>query len=96
MHQVILSMLVTKDLDSKVVDHIDPWGEILTYIAWAIRASYHHNIMATPFRSVLGKDMIFNFKPVLDWQVVTTLKRQQMDIDNVQKKTLGKSRITMK
>ena len=28
-HQVILNMLVTKGLDKKVFDYIDPWGETL-------------------------------------------------------------------
>ena len=32
-HQVILNMLVTKDLDNKVLNYIDPWGETLAYIA---------------------------------------------------------------
>ena len=40
-HQVILNMLVTKDFSNKVLDYIDPWGENLEYIAWAIRASDH-------------------------------------------------------
>ena len=41
-HQVILNMLVTKDLDNKLFDYIDPWGETLEYIAWEIRDSYHN------------------------------------------------------
>ena len=32
-HQVILNMLVTKYLDEKVFDHIDPWGETLASVA---------------------------------------------------------------
>ena len=31
-HQVILNMLVTKDIANKVFDYIDPWVEILSYI----------------------------------------------------------------
>ena len=33
-HQVILSILVTKDLDKKVFNYIVPWGETLASIAW--------------------------------------------------------------
>ena len=29
LHQVILNILVTKDLDNKVFDHTNPWGETL-------------------------------------------------------------------
>ena len=46
-HQVVLNMLVTKYLDNKDFDYIDPWGETLSYIAWSIRASYHHTIIET-------------------------------------------------
>ena len=31
--QVTLNMIVTKYIDNKVFDHIDPWGENLAYIA---------------------------------------------------------------
>ena len=73
-HQVILNILVTKDLDNKVFDHIDPSDETLTYIAWTIRASYHRNIMATPGQDIFGRDMIFNLTSVVDWRVVTAAK----------------------
>ena len=33
-HNVILNMLVIKDIDNKVFDHIDPSGETLVSIAW--------------------------------------------------------------
>ena len=32
-HKVILNMLVTKDIDIRVFNHIYPWGENLAYIA---------------------------------------------------------------
>ena len=82
-HQVILNMLVTKDLDNKVFEYIDPWGETLSSTAWAIRASYHFTIMATPGQYFLGRDMLFNLASVVDWRVVTTAKQRQVDIDNV-------------
>ena len=31
-HQVILNMLVTKYINNKVLDYIDPWCETLVYI----------------------------------------------------------------
>ena len=83
MHQTISNMLITKDLDNKVFNYIDPWGENLEYISWMMRAYYHHNIQLTPGQAVFGRDMIFNIESVLDWQAITTVKQQQMDIDNV-------------
>ena len=85
-HQVILNMIVTKDLDKKVFDYIDPWGKTLTYIAWAIRASYHRTIMATPGQDIFGRDMLLNLASVVDWRVVTAAKQRQLDIDNVREK----------
>jgi Integrase core domain. len=38
-HQVIHNMICTKDLGNCVLDYIDPWGKILSSIAWAIHAS---------------------------------------------------------
>ena len=53
-HQVIFNMLVTKDLDNKVFEHKDPWGETLVYISWTIRAYYNCTIMETLGQAVFG------------------------------------------
>ena len=76
-------MLVTKDLYNKVFYYIDTWGETLASIAWAIRASYHRTIMATPGQDVFGRDMLFNLTSVVDWIVTTSAKQHQVDIDKV-------------
>ena len=81
-HQVILNMLLTRDLDKKVFDYIDPWGETLASIAWAIRDSYHCTIMTTPCQAVFDRDKLFNLASIVDWQVVTAAKQRQVDIDN--------------
>ena len=81
-HKVILNMLITKDLDNKVFDHIHPWGETLAYIPWDIRASYHCTIMSTSGQYVFGRYMLFNLASVVDWRVVTSAKQIQVDIDN--------------
>ena len=83
LYQVILNMLVTKDLDNKVFDYIDTWGETLAYISLAIRYSYHRTIMATPRQSVFCRDMLFNIASIIYWRVVTADKQLQLDIDNV-------------
>ena len=82
-HQVILNMLVNKNLDKKVVCYIYPWGETLESIVCIIRASYYRNIQDATVKSVFGRDMIFNLTSVVDWQVITDGKKQQVEIDNV-------------
>ena len=82
-HQVILNMLFTKDIDNKVFDYIYPWGESLVNIAWAIRASYHCTIEATPGQVVFDIAIIFNLASVVYWRVIISNKQHQVDIDNV-------------
>ncbi len=81
-HQVIRNMMVTKDLSERVLDHINPRGEILNSIAWAIRASYHNTLRATPAQLVFGRDMIFNITTVVDWHAVHNRKQAQVLSDN--------------
>jgi hypothetical protein len=81
-HQVIQNMIRTKDLSNRVFDYIDPWGEIISSIAWAICASYHSILGATPAQLVFGRDMIFNIKTIVDWKTITTRKQKQILKDN--------------
>ena len=82
-HQVILNMLAIKDLDNKVFDYIYPWGESITYIEWAIRASYQYTIHIIPVQAVFGRDMIPNLTSVVYWRVINYMKQWQVGIDNV-------------
>ena len=66
LHQVILKILVTKDLDNYIFDHIYPWGENLLSIAWETRASYHRTIMTTPGKYIFGRDMLFDLVSFVD------------------------------
>jgi transposase InsO family protein len=66
-HQVIESMIKTQQLEDQVLDYVDPFGEFLASIAWAIRSSYHRTLEATPAQLVFGRDMIFNIKTVVNW-----------------------------
>ena len=75
-------MPVTKDLDNKVFDYIDPWCETLASIAWTKRDSYHRTIMATSRQAVFGTYMLFNLASVVDWRVSTAANQRQVDIDN--------------
>ena len=82
-HQVILNMLVTKDLNNKVFDYIYSWGENASSIAWDMRAYYHQTIQATPGQAVFGRETVFNITSVVVWRIINTGKQQQVDIDNV-------------
>ena len=81
-NQLIYNMLVTKDIDNKVIDYVNPWGETLASIAWAIRASYHRTIGGATGQYVFGRDNIFNLTSAVGWRVITAKKQQHADIDN--------------
>ena len=65
-HQLILYMLVTKDLDNKVFDYMNQWVENLSYIEISIRASCHRTIMATSGQAVFDRDMLFRLTSIVD------------------------------
>ena len=43
-HQVIYNMFVTKYIDNKKYDCIDPWGCTIDSFSWAIRSLYYFNL----------------------------------------------------
>ena len=62
---------------------IYPWVETLSYITWAIRASYHHTIGDTPCQAVFIRVIIFNLASVVDWKIITAKEQLQFNIDHV-------------
>ena len=59
-------MLRCNDLDNHDFDPVDPWGELLANIAWALRSLTHSTLNATPGQVVFNRDMLFDLKYVAD------------------------------
>jgi hypothetical protein len=78
-HKVVMNMFTTKNLTGQIFDYVDPWGEILSSIAWAIRASHHSTLGATPAQLVFGRDMIFNMKTLINWKSLSVKKQMSTD-----------------
>ena len=83
MHQVLGNMLRTQDLSNQILDYINPWGNILSSIAWAVRSSYQSVLEATPAQLVFGRDMVVNLQFAADWQAITKKKQSQVNKDNI-------------
>lgn len=81
-HQVVKNMIRTQQLKSRIFDYNNPWSHILASIAWAIRASYHTVLQATPAQLVYNRDMIFNITHLANWHDITNQKRKQVLKDN--------------
>ena len=86
-HQVIHDMIKTKELDKLIFDYINPWGKVLSSVAWAIGALYHSTLQAIPAQLVFGRDMLFNMKKVINWRLITKNKRKQIACDNTRENT---------
>ena len=57
-HQVVGSMLKIKDLANVKFDVVDPWSEILSYMAHSVLCSYHRTLPSTPVKLVFGPDKL--------------------------------------
>ena len=82
-HQVIHHMFTTKNLRKQTFDYIDPFGQILSSIAWAVRASYNTATDATPAQLVFGRDMLFNISTLINWKDIAINKQKSVDKANL-------------
>ena len=64
-HQTIGNIIRTFDV-SNIVNN-DPWSGILAATMFAVRATYHTALQASPVQLVFGRDAILNIKHVADW-----------------------------
>ncbi len=83
LHQVLKNMFTTKDMVHQTFDWIDPFGETLASVAWAVRASYNTATKTTPAQLVFGRDMIFNLKSLINWKNLSVEKKKLVDKANL-------------
>ena len=65
-HQTIRNIIRTFDV-SNIVNN-NPWSGILAATMFAVRATYHTTLQASPMQLVFGRDAILNIKHVADWE----------------------------
>ena len=87
-HQVLGDMLRTKNLQNYDFDDIDPWGELLASVAWAIRSTHHTTLQASPAQLVFSRDMMLNIKFIADWEAIRLRKQKQVDKDTEKENSL--------
>ena len=79
-HQTIGNMIRTfskEDLDDQ-----DPWGGILAATMFAVRATYHTTMHATPSQLVFGRDAILNTKFEANWAYIKEQKQKLIKKNN--------------
>jgi hypothetical protein len=67
-HQTIGNIIRTFDVQT--MDENDPWAGILAATMFAVRATYHTTLKASPMQLVFGRDAMLNIKHVTNWDHV--------------------------
>ena len=82
-HQVVGSMLKTKDLVNIKFNELDMWNPILASVAYAIRCSNHSTLNATPGQLIFGRDMLLDLKFDPNYKQMWAHKQKRISYDNV-------------
>jgi hypothetical protein len=64
------------------MDSNDPWTGILAATMFAVRATYHTTLQASPMQLVFGRDAILNVKHISDWEHVRQRKQTRINMNN--------------
>ena len=80
-HQTIGNIIRTFDV-SNIVNN-DPWSGILAVTMFAIRATYHTALQASPMQLVFGKDVILNINHVANWEHIWQRKQLRINHNNM-------------
>ena len=83
-HQVLADMLRCKDVSKLSLESSDPWSQLLSSVAWAIRSTTHTTLGATPAQVVFGRDMVHPIKYVVDWDLIKKRKVTRIEQSNAQ------------
>ena len=60
----------------------DQWSGILAATMFAVRATYHKTIQASPMQLVFGRYAILNIKHVSDWEHIRQRKQLRINSNN--------------
>jgi hypothetical protein len=64
------------------MDQKDPWSGILAATMFAVRATLHTTLQATPMQLVFGRDAILNVKHITDWEHIRQQKQDRINKNN--------------
>jgi len=81
-HQTIGNIIRTFQVQDQELDENDPWSGILAATMFAIRATYHTTLQATPTQLVFGRDAILNVKYDANWKLIRDRKQSIIKKNN--------------
>jgi hypothetical protein len=79
-HKTIANMIRTARLQNN--NEENPWPGLLAAIMFAVRATVHTTLGATPSQLVFGRDAILNTQFVADWQYIKQKKQNIINKNN--------------
>ena len=79
-HQTIGNIVRTFDV-SNIVNN-DPWSGILAATMFAVCATYHTTLQASPMQLVFGRDATLNIKHVANWKHIRQRKQLRINHNN--------------
>eukprot|EP00804_Cyclotella_cryptica_P015760 CCRYP_013407-RA/>CCRYP_013407-RA protein AED:0.31 eAED:0.31 QI:0/-1/0/1/-1/0/1/0/237 len=79
MHQVIMTMLRTTDLDMANTVAPSDIADFLTDAAWAVCSTYHTVLKASPGAAIFVRDMLFDIPFLADWNKIGDHRQRQTD-----------------
>ena len=82
-HSVLNDILRTFELEERELYEADPWTEFLSAAAFAIRATYHTTLQATPAQLVFGRDMILPITIRANWARIKEQRQNEIYRNNV-------------
>jgi hypothetical protein len=69
------------------MDTKDPWSGILAATMFAVRATFHTTLQASPMQLVFGRDAILNINHITDWEHIHQRKQNRINENNKRLKT---------
>ena len=81
-HETLGNMLRAMILENYAFDPADPWTDILSHCAWAIRSTMHMTMGATPAQLVFGRDMLFDLSYAANWNEIKAKKERSIQVNN--------------
>jgi transposase InsO family protein len=79
-HQTIGNIIRTFDVQT--MDSDNPWTGILAATMFAVRATYHTTLQASPMQLVFGRDAILNVKHIANWEHIRERKQTRINDNN--------------
>ena len=82
-HQTIGNVLRTFQVQNTILDKDDPWSGILAATMFAMRATVHTTLQATPSQLVFGRDSMLNITHDTNWKLIKERKQKMIRAGNV-------------